>query len=142
MYGFPLAISCCVKISNIISKFVRYIDVPLFKAVTLCYYILILSLHCKAILANIRLRPLRHKRSSGYTEHQAQLYTKLQFAGARGTFIIHFSYFCKNKIDNGWLAEREDPKKLKESSSNIATISNWCYNKSWCLFQNGRRKCN
>ena len=35
MYGFPLAISCCVKISNIPSKFVKYIDVPLFKAVTL-----------------------------------------------------------------------------------------------------------
>ena len=35
MYGFPLAISCCLKISNIPSKFVKYIDVPLFKAVTL-----------------------------------------------------------------------------------------------------------
>ena len=34
MYGFTLAISCCVKISNIPSKFVKYIDVPLFKAVT------------------------------------------------------------------------------------------------------------
>ena len=34
MYGFPLAISCCVKISNIPTKFVKYIDVPLFKAVT------------------------------------------------------------------------------------------------------------
>ena len=33
MYGFPLAMSCCVKISNIPSKFVKYIDVPLFKAV-------------------------------------------------------------------------------------------------------------
>ena len=35
MYGFTLAISCCVKTSNIPSKFVKYIDVPLFKAVTL-----------------------------------------------------------------------------------------------------------
>ena len=34
MYGFPLAMFCCVKISNIPSKFVKYIDVPLFKAVT------------------------------------------------------------------------------------------------------------
>ena len=34
MYGFTLAISCCVKTSNIPSKFVKYIDVPLFKAVT------------------------------------------------------------------------------------------------------------
>ena len=34
MYGFPLVISCCVKISNIQGKFVKYIDVPLFKAVT------------------------------------------------------------------------------------------------------------
>ena len=33
MYGFTLAISCCVKTSNIPSKFVKYIDVPLFKAV-------------------------------------------------------------------------------------------------------------
>ena len=38
MYGFPLAISCCVKISNIPSKSVKYIDVPLFKAVTLVVY--------------------------------------------------------------------------------------------------------
>ena len=36
MCGFTLAISCCVKISNIPSKFVKYIDVPLFKAVTVC----------------------------------------------------------------------------------------------------------
>ena len=34
MYGFTLAISCSVKTSNIPSKFVKYIDVPLFKAVT------------------------------------------------------------------------------------------------------------
>ena len=33
MYGFTLAISCCVKTSNILSIFVKYIDVPLFKAV-------------------------------------------------------------------------------------------------------------
>ena len=39
MYGFTLAISCCVKTSNIPSKFVKYIDVhPLFKAVTLVVY--------------------------------------------------------------------------------------------------------
>ena len=52
---------------------------------------------------------------------------------ARGTFITHFSNFCKNKFDNGWLAETEDPKKLKESLTNIVTIVNRCYNKSWCL---------
>ena len=34
MYGFTLAISCCVKTSNIPSKFDKYIDVPLFKAVS------------------------------------------------------------------------------------------------------------
>ena len=34
MYGFTLAISCSVKTSNIPSKFVKYIDDPLFKAVT------------------------------------------------------------------------------------------------------------
>ena len=34
MYGFTLAISRCVKTSNIQSKFITYIDVPLFKAVT------------------------------------------------------------------------------------------------------------
>ena len=38
MYGFPLAISCRVKISNIPSKYVKYIDVPLFKAATLVVY--------------------------------------------------------------------------------------------------------
>ena len=38
MYGFILAISCCVKTSNIPSKFVKYIDVPLSKAVTLVVY--------------------------------------------------------------------------------------------------------
>ena len=32
MYGFTLAISCCVKTSNIPGKFAKYIDVPLFKA--------------------------------------------------------------------------------------------------------------
>ena len=32
MYGFTLTISC-VKTSNILSKFVKYIDVTLFKAV-------------------------------------------------------------------------------------------------------------
>ena len=34
MYGCTLAISRCVKTSNIQSKFITYIDVPLFKAVT------------------------------------------------------------------------------------------------------------
>ena len=33
MYGFTLAVSCCVKTSNIPGKFVKYIDLPLFKAV-------------------------------------------------------------------------------------------------------------
>ena len=37
-----------------------------------------------------------------------------EVTGSRGAFITHFSNFCKNKIDDGWLAEREDPKKLKE----------------------------
>ena len=61
----------------------------------------------------------------------------------RRTSCIHdtFQQFCKNKIDDGWLAEREDPKKLKELSIYIATIVNGCYNKSWYLYQNGRRKC-
>ena len=40
------------------------------------------------------------------------------------------------------IAEIEDPNKLKESLTNIITIVNRCYNKSWCLCQNGRRKCN
>ena len=34
MHGFTLAISCCVKTSDITSKFVKQIDVLLFKAVT------------------------------------------------------------------------------------------------------------
>ena len=38
MYDFTLAISCPVKTSNIPSKFIKYIDVPLFKAVTACFY--------------------------------------------------------------------------------------------------------
>ena len=38
MYGFPLSISYCVEVSNIPNKFVKYIDVPLFKAVTLVLY--------------------------------------------------------------------------------------------------------
>ena len=59
---------------------------------------------------------------------------------ALGAFITHFSNFCESKIDDGWLAEREDPKKLKKLSNSIATIVNRSYNKSWCLCQNGRRK--
>ena len=35
MSGFTLAISCCVKTSNIPCKFVKYIDFALFKAVTM-----------------------------------------------------------------------------------------------------------
>ena len=35
MCGFSLAISCCFKISNISSKFVKYTDVSPFKAVTI-----------------------------------------------------------------------------------------------------------
>ena len=38
MYGFPLSISCCVEISNIPNEFVKYIDVSLFKAVTLVVF--------------------------------------------------------------------------------------------------------
>ena len=42
MYGFTLAISCSVKTSNIPKRFVKYIDVPLFKAVThtLTYFLI------------------------------------------------------------------------------------------------------
>ena len=40
--------------------------------------------------------------------------------------FTNFSNFCENKIDNGWLAQIEDPKKLKELSANITTIVNWC----------------
>ena len=61
---------------------------------------------------------------------------------AHGAFFTHFSNFCKNKIDDGWLAEREDTKKLTESSINITAVVNRCYNKLWCLYENGRRKCN
>ena len=35
MSGFTLAISCCVKTSNIPCKFIKYINVPLFKDVTM-----------------------------------------------------------------------------------------------------------
>ena len=49
MYGFPLAISCCVKISNIPSKFVKYIDVPLFKAM----YGFPLAISCCVKISNI-----------------------------------------------------------------------------------------
>lgn len=52
-------------------------------------------------------------------------------ADARAIFSTYFTKFCKNKIEDGWLAEREDPKKLKESSTNILAIVNKCYNKSW-----------
>ena len=38
MYGFPLAISCCVKMSNIPSTFIKYNHIPLFKAVPLVAY--------------------------------------------------------------------------------------------------------
>ena len=37
MYGFPLSISCCVEISNIPNEFVKYIDVSLFKAVSIWF---------------------------------------------------------------------------------------------------------
>ena len=35
MYGFPLAISCFIKTSNISRKFVKYTDVTLLKAITI-----------------------------------------------------------------------------------------------------------
>ena len=35
MYGFTLAIARCIKTLNIPSKILKYIDVPLFKAVTI-----------------------------------------------------------------------------------------------------------
>ena len=38
MYGFTLAISCSVKTSNIPSKFVKYINLSLFEAVTSAVY--------------------------------------------------------------------------------------------------------
>ena len=66
-------------------------------------------------------------------------YTQLD-TGAYGAFVRHFCNFCKNKIDHGWLAEREDPEKLKESLIHIATIVNRSYNKLWCLYQNERTK--
>ena len=72
-------------------------------------------------MTNIRLRSLRHKRSSGYAEHQAQLYRNSQ---THGGFIKHFSNFCENKIDNGWLAESEHPQILKELWTNIVIIVN------------------
>ena len=54
-----------------------------------------------------------------------------EVTGEHGAFITHFSNFCKSKIDDGWLAEKEDPKKLKETLINIATIVKRCYDKSW-----------
>ena len=65
-----------------------------------------------------------------------------EVTGALGGFITYFSNFCKRKIGDGWLTEREDPKKLKESLTNIVTTLNSCYNKSWWLCQKGRRKYN
>ena len=38
MHGFSVTISCCVKILNIPNKFVKYSNVPLFKAATLVAY--------------------------------------------------------------------------------------------------------
>ena len=88
----------------------------------------------------MRLRSLHHKRPSRYAEHWAQLYTKLQ---AHVKHSFHISAFSvKNKIDDGWLAEREDPKKLKESLINIVRIVNGRCNKSWCFCPNERRKYN
>ena len=77
----------------------------------------------------MKLRSLRHQRPSGYAEHQTQLYTN-KVTAARGEFITHLGNFCKNKLDDGWLSEREDPKKLKKSLTNIFTTVNRCYDKS------------
>ena len=104
------------------------------------YVIIILILCYKNFLANIRLRSISHKRLSGYVEHLPQLSRKTQ------AHVVHSlpisAIFCKNKIGDGWLADGEDPKKLTETLTNIVTIVNGCCNKSWCLCQSGKWKCN
>ena len=70
-------------------------------------------MYYKTFLANARLRSLRYKRLSGYGEHLHLLHTKTQAHVVHSLLISEF--FRKNKIDNGWLAEGEDPKKMKES---------------------------
>ena len=62
----------------------------------------------KTFLANVRLRSLRHKWLSGYGEHLPQLHTKTQTHV--GHSLIVSAFFCKNKIDIGWLAEGKDHK--------------------------------
>ena len=49
---------------------------------------------------------------------------ELNYGGARGGFITYISNFYRNNIDNGWLAEREGPRKLKESLTSIFAIVN------------------
>ena len=53
--------------------------------------------------------------SSGYAEHQALLYTKSQAQVVHVVHSLHISTISvKKEIDDEWLAERKDPKKLKE----------------------------
>ena len=51
------------------------------------YVIIIIILYYKTFVNNIRLRLLRHERSSDYAEHQAQLYTKSQ---THVFMLLHF----------------------------------------------------
>ena len=69
------------------------------------YVIIALILYYKASVRNIRLRPLRHKRPSGFAEHRAQLYTKSQANMVHSLHIL--AIFVKTKLTMaGWLKEK------------------------------------
>ena len=84
---------------------------------SLSQHILILSLYYEAFVANVRLRSLLHVVLIPYYD------TFLVNIGLQ--FLYHMqipAICCKTKIDDGWLTKGEDPKKLKESFTNIVTI--------------------
>ena len=70
MYGFTLAISCCVKISNIPSKFVKYIDGPLFKAVTMELDVDVQSAVIKALAYDLKKNSSQHHDKDSSTMRQ------------------------------------------------------------------------
>ena len=84
---------------------------------SLSEHILILSLYYKAFVSIVRLHSLLHVVLITYYE--------TFHANIGLQFLLHMqipAVCCKTKIDDGWLAKGKDPKKLKESFTNIVTI--------------------
>ena len=109
MYGFTLAISCSVKTSNIPSKFVKYIDVPLFKAVTEFMAVITekcLNLWRKAIV----LKPLRRTMDKSDDDQNGER----KFCICKETYEKNSSIFgCDNWYHLACLKLKDFPKVRK-----------------------------